>query len=136
LHLLALCSKKDIMLSKDQIIARRVPAEPVSLDLPDGESVWVVPVGSRLMRDYRRCLRDGDGKPIEDRKPFSDELLIARVLVHPDGTRMFSDQEVLDGMLTDLDSATWDALMEYAWSFITGGDRQKKSSPTTSTAAS
>lgn len=124
------------MLTKEQLIARRVSSTPTKLDLPDGESVSVLPVGSRLMRDYRACLRDEEGKPIEQRKQFADELLIARVVVNEDGSRMFSDENVLDGLLTDLDSATWDALMEYAWSFIAGGDRQKKSSTTTSTAAS
>jgi hypothetical protein len=124
------------MLTKEQIAARRVSTTPSVLELPDGESVFVLPVGSRLMRDYRQCLRDEDGKPIDERKQFVDELLIARVLVNADGSRMFSDEDVLNGLLTDLDPSTWDALMEYAWSFIAGGDRQKKSSPTTSTEAS
>lgn len=124
------------MLTKQQIADRRVSQTPTILELPDGESVWALPVGSRLMRDYRQCLRDEDGKPIEERQQFVDELLIARVLVNADGSRMFSDDDVLNGLLTDLDPSTWDALMEYAWSFIAGGDRQKKSSPTTSTGAS
>ncbi len=118
-------------LTKSDIEARRVGNTPQQTTLENGDVVWTLPVGSRLMRDYRRSLRDVDGKPIKERKEFADELLIARVLVDASGQRMFSDQEVLDGALNDLDPLLWDALMDYAWSFIApsqdDADRSKKS---------
>lgn len=113
--------------SKEDLQSLRVGSEPRTLDLPDGRQVRVLPVGSRVMRDYRACLRDEDGKPIEERKAFVDEFLVARVLVNADGKRLVSDEEVLAGELTDMNPLVWDALMEYCWGFLSSGDRQKKS---------
>jgi hypothetical protein len=116
--------------TKDELLTRRVGSTPTALNLPDGSQVRVLPVGSRLMRDYRASLRDEDGKPIEARKQFVDELLVARVLVSADGNRLVSDEEVLAGAINDMDPLLWDALMEHCWGYLTGGDRQKKSSTT------
>jgi hypothetical protein len=114
--------------SKEALLARRVGSAVTTLDLPDGSQVRVVPVGSRLMRDYRAALRDEDGKPIEERKAYVDELLVARVLVDANGQRLISDEDVLAKVLDDMHPLVWDALMEYCWGFLASGDRQKKSS--------
>ena len=120
------------MLTKEQFSAKKISTDPQKLELPDGDFVMVLPVGSKIMREYRSCLRDEDGKPLESHKPFVDELLIARILVDESGQRMYSDDEVLAGDLTNLDPGTWDTLMSFAWGYLTGGDRQKKSSTTDS----
>ena len=114
--------------TKQDLLDRRVGSAVTTLDLPDGSTIRVVPVGSRLMRNYRACLRDDGGKPIESRREFSDELLIARVLVDADGKRLLSDEDVLAGALSDMNPIIWDRLMDYCWGFLSAEDRQKKSS--------
>lgn len=101
---------------------------PKPLELPGGQIVLVKPVGSKLFREYRKSLRDEDGKVIEARKDFVDELLVARCLVNPDGSRMFTDEDVLAGMLDGIRPAAMDTLLEFAWGQVSeGGDREKKS---------
>jgi len=91
---------------------------PHELTLPGGNVVMVRPVGAKMLREYRRSLRDKDGKTLEDRKPFADDLLVARVLCNPDGSRMFTDEDVLSGAMDAVRATAMDALLEYTWEYV------------------
>lgn len=119
-------------LTKQQLLERRVPIDSQTLSLPRGGTVRVLPIGAKLFREYRRSLRDEDGKPIPERSGCIDELLVGRILLDDSGSRMFSDEEILAGCFDNFHPSDMDALVEWAWSFVGDGDREKKFSPTPS----
>lgn len=121
-----------MFLTKQQLLERRVPSDAQPLTLPGGQTVRVLPVSAKLFREYRQSLRDQDGNLVPDRQACVDELLLARVLVDENSQRMFSDEDVLAGCFDHFMPLDFDALMDWAWSFISTGDREKKYSPTTS----
>lgn len=119
------------MLTKDQIREKKQSSSPAVLPLPDGTSVYAMPVGFRLFSDYQACLRDEDGDPIGERAAFSDDLLVARVLVDESGNRLFTDEEVLAGEFDWMPPVIMASILQHAYSFVNAReDREKKSSAT------
>jgi hypothetical protein len=73
-----------------------------------------VPTGKDY-RYWRKYLRDEKGELIEVRAEVGDELLVASILVNPDGTPMFTMEEVLAKAMDELIQVDLEFLKEKAY---------------------
>lgn len=124
-------------ISKAEFLSKRVGAQPIEHELPDGDSVSMKPISAKLYRDYKRSLIDKDGAPIQERQKYGDEILIGRLLLEQDGSLMFSDEEILDGAFDELKMFPLASVIAKAYEMLglveSDEEREKNSSATDST---
>ncbi len=103
-------------LDRKQLVERKTKIQKHrEVELPSGDSVKLrVPTGKDY-RYWRKYLRDDEGKIIESRAEVGDELLLASILVNPDGTPMFSNEEVLNKAMDELVQVDLEFLKEKAY---------------------
>lgn len=118
-------------LNREQFLAKKVSKHPILFKLSDGDEVYLLPISAKMYRDYKRSLRDEDGIPIEDRQTAGDELLAARCLVDESGNRLFTDEEVLDGIFDEMEMLPMADVIRRTYEMLGIGEPvEKKSSPT------
>lgn len=100
-------------LDRKQLVERKTRIQKHrEVELPSGDTVKLrVPIGKDY-RDWKKFLRDDKGDIIEARADLGDELLVSDVLVNPDGTRMFTREEVLAGAMDELVQVDLELLKE------------------------
>ena len=99
-------------LDRKSLLARKseLPLS-VPFDLPSGDSVTLrIPTGKDY-REWQRSLRDEKGEVTDECEELSSELLIATVLVNPDGSAMFTKEDVLARAMEGLLQADFSALL-------------------------
>lgn len=127
-------------LDKKALLTRKTKVQkPRELQLPSGDSVLLrVPTGADY-RSWKKFLRDESGEVIKQRADLADELLVASVLVNPDGTAMFTREDVLNGAMDEILQVDVEALKDEAYrlygqrdnfKLILDEDREKNSSTT------
>jgi hypothetical protein len=127
-------------LDRTQLIARKTKIQKHrEVQLPSGDSVNLrVPI-ARDYRDWKKFLRDEKGDLIDARAELGDELLLASILVNPDGTPMFTREDVLGRCMDEIIQPDLECLKEKAYEFfgmrsgfkiVLDEDREKNSSAT------
>lgn len=99
-------------LDRKSLLARKTELpSSVPFDLPSGDSVALrIPTGKDY-REWQRSLRDDKGEITDECEELSSELLIATILVNPDGSPMFTKEEVLDHAMEGLLQADFSAIL-------------------------
>jgi hypothetical protein len=125
------------VLNRDLFLAKRVSSKLEKVELPDGDLVYLRPASAKIYRDYQRSLRDKDGMPIQERRGFGDELVVANLMVDQNGQRMFSDDEVLAGVFNEIDMPFLTPVVRKAYELLgiaePDEDREKNLSTTVPT---
>ena len=90
-------------LNRKQLLERKTKVQkPREVELPSGDTVLMrVPIG-RDYREWKKYLRDEQGQIIDARATLGDELLLAIVLVNPDGTPMFTREDIMGGAMDEI----------------------------------
>lgn len=103
-------------LNRKQLVERKTKIQKHrEVELPSGDTVKLrVPTGKDY-RYWRKYLRDEKAELIESRAEVADELLVASVLVNPDGTPMFTMEEVLAKAMDELIQVDLEFLKEKAY---------------------
>ena len=103
-------------LDRKQLVSRKTKIQKHrEVDLPSGDSVKMrVPTGKDY-RYWKKYLRDDKGDLIDARTDVGDELLVALILVNPDGTPMFTLEEVLNKAMDELVQVDLEYLKEKAY---------------------
>ncbi len=125
------------MLDRESLLSRKTKTpKPQEVRLPSGDTVQMrVPTGKDY-RDWRKFLRDENGIVIQARSEVSDELLVASILVNPDGSQMFTNNDVLTGTMDEILQIDLEAMKEAAYELygqragfklVLDEDREKKS---------
>jgi len=124
-------------LDRGLFLQKRVSTTLIPVDLPGGDQVFLRPASAKVYREYRRSMRDKDGMPIPERQSFGDELLVSRLLVSPDGTPMFTEEQVVNGVLDDIDMTSLAPIIRKSYVVVGVNEddegRAKNSSTTEST---
>lgn len=103
-------------LDRNQLVARKTKIQKHrEVELPSGDTVKMrVPTGKDY-RYWKKYLRDDSANLIEARTDVADELLVALILVNPDGTPMFTLEEVLNKAMDELVQVDLEYLKEKAY---------------------
>lgn len=129
-----------MVISKAEFLNKRIDSQPIEHELPDGDRVLMKPISAKMYRDYKRSLRDKDGVPIAERQKYGDELLVGRLLLDQDGSLMFTDDEILDGVFDELKMFPLASVIAKAYEMLglveSDEDREKNSCATDSTVPS
>lgn len=105
-----------MVLDRKQLTERKTKIQkPRPFELPSGDTVLMrVPI-AKDYREWIRYLRDEKGEKIESRFVVSDELLVASILVNPDGTPMFTREDVVNGAMDEIVQIDLEFLKERAY---------------------
>lgn len=103
-------------LDRKQLVERKTKIQKHrEVQLPSGDTVMMrVPTGKDY-RYWKKYLRDDKGNLIEARTDVADELLVAIILANPDGTPMFTLEEVLNKAMDELVQIDLEFLKERAY---------------------
>lgn len=103
-------------LDRKQLTERKTKIQkPRDFELPSGDTVLMrVPI-AKDYREWRNYLRDEKGDFIQARFAVSDELLVASILVNPDGTAMFTREDVVNGAMDEIVQIDLEFLKEKAY---------------------
>lgn len=105
-------------LNRKELVERKTKIQKLrEVALPSGDTVMLrVPIGKDY-RYWKRYLRDDKGELIDARAELGDELLLASILVNPDGTPMFTLEEVLNKAMDEIVQVDLEYLKEKAYQF-------------------
>ena len=124
------------VLDRESFLKKRVSSNFEKVELPDGDVVYLRPASAKIYHEYQRSLRDKDGMPIQDRRGFGDELVVANLMVDETGKRMFTDEDVLAGAFDQIDMPFLTPVVRKAYELLgisePEEDREKNLSTTAS----
>ncbi len=103
-------------LDRKQLVQRKTkPQKPREFTLPTGDTVFLRVPRGRDNKRWEQYLRDEKGQVIDARVLLSDELLLATILINPDGTEMFTYEEVMNSAMDDLPQIDLEFLKDRAY---------------------
>jgi hypothetical protein len=85
------------ILDRQSLFARKETASRVHCSLPGGGQVLMKVPRAGDWRAYQASLRNKDGNYIDTRIERGDEILISTLLINPDGSQMFTLDDVMAG---------------------------------------
>ena len=103
-------------LNRKELVARKTKIQKLrEVSLPSGDTVMMrVPTGKDY-RYWKQYLRDDKGNLLEARAEMGDELLLALILVNPDGTPMFTLEEAMNKAMDELVQVDLEYMKEEAY---------------------
>ena len=104
------------LLSKEQFVKQsKGRLGPVTVSVPSGGEVQLCRVAGSVVRGWRQSLTGKDGVPNKQRREKSAELFLSHVMLDDSGALMFSETEVLAGVMDVLGSEDTEYLTDVAF---------------------